>query len=59
MSFFRSIVLLASVILMVAFAYFVGYGIATHHTMPMIWGVVLLIAGAALVFLQVRVGRKA
>lgn len=59
MTFFRSIVMLASVILLVAFAYFVGYGLALHRTMPMVWGVVLLAAGVGLVFLQTRIGRKA
>ena len=59
MSFFRSIVLLASVILLVAFAYFVGHGLALHRTMPILWGFVLLAAGAGLVFLQTRIGRKA
>lgn len=59
MSFLRSIVLLTSVVLLVAFAYFTGYGLATHHTMPIVYGVVLLAAGAALVFLQTRIGKKA
>ena len=59
MSFIRSIVLLASVVLMVAFAYFAGYGLARHESMPILWGVVLLAAGAGLVFLQTRIGRKA
>lgn len=59
MSFTRSIVLLASVVLCVAFALFTGHGLARHETMPIIWGVVLLALGAALVFAQARFGRKA
>lgn len=48
MTFFRSIVLLAAVCLCIAFAYFVGYGLATHHTAPLLYGTGLLVAGAAI-----------
>ncbi len=58
MSVLRSFVLLASVALAVAFALFVGYGIAVKHTMPMIIGVAFLGAAAALMFLQIRADGK-
>jgi hypothetical protein len=58
MSVFRSIVLLASVALAVAFALFVGHGIAVHHMTPVIWGVAFLAAAAVLVFLQTRADSK-
>jgi hypothetical protein len=57
MSFFRSIVLLTSVVLFVAFAYFAGFGLARHSTTPILVGVAFLLLGAALVYAQVRVGR--
>ena len=56
MSFFRSIVLLASVALAVAFALFFGYSLSTRHAMPFIIGAGFLAASIALVFLQSRVG---
>ena len=59
MTFFRSIVLLASVVLCVAFALFTGHGLARHELMPIVWGVVFLAIGAGLIFLQARVGRRA
>jgi hypothetical protein len=59
MSFTRSIVLLASVLLCVAFALFTGHGLARHDVTPIIWGVVLLAFAAGLIFAQVRFGRKA
>jgi hypothetical protein len=59
MSFPRSIVLLASVVLCVAFVLFTGYGLASHHTAPILWGLVLLGLGIGLVFAQLRLGRKA
>jgi hypothetical protein len=48
MSFFRSLVLLTGVCLCVAVAYFVGHGISTGHAAPMLYGVGLLLAGAAI-----------
>ena len=48
MSFFRSIALLAGVCLCVTFAYFVGHGLSTHHTAPILYGFGLLLAGAAI-----------
>jgi ABC-type glycerol-3-phosphate transport system permease component len=59
MTFFRSIVLLASAVLCVAFALFAGYGLARHEALPVVVGVVLLALGAALVFAQARPGRQA
>ena len=47
MTFLRSIVLLVGVCLCVAFAFFVGHGLSTHETAPMIYGTGLLLAGAA------------
>ena len=58
MSFFRSIVLIASVVLAVAFALFFGYGLSTGHTMPFILGAAFLAASVALVFLQSRGDRR-
>jgi hypothetical protein len=59
MSFTRSIVLLASVVLCVAFAIFTGHGLARGEVVPIVWGVVLLVLGAVLVFAQARFGRRA
>jgi len=59
MSFFRSIVLLVSVVLCVAFALFTGHGLARHESGPVIWGLVLLALGAGLIFVQARLGRRA
>ena len=47
MTFLRSIVLLVGVCLCVAFAFFVGHGLSTHETEPMLYGTGLLLAGAA------------
>jgi hypothetical protein len=57
MSFFRSIVLLTSVLLFVAFAYFAGHGLARHDTRPIVFGFSFLLIGIALIYAQVRVGR--
>ena len=54
MNFFRSIVLLASVVLCVAFAYFFGHGLALHETRPMMYGFGLLLLGVALIWLLSR-----
>jgi len=59
MTFPRSIVLLASVVLCVAFVLLTGYGLARHELRPVLWGLALLVAGAAVVFAQVRSGRRA
>ena len=58
MSFFRSIVLLLSVVLVVAFAYFAGHGLAAHSTTPIVIGFVLLLLGGALGYAQVRMARR-
>lgn len=47
MTFIRSIVLLIGVCLCVSFAFFVGHGLSTHETAPMLYGTGLLLAGAA------------
>lgn len=47
MSFLRSIALLFGVCLCVVFAYFLGHGLSTHHTAPLLYGAGLLLAGAA------------
>jgi hypothetical protein len=54
MTFGRSILLLAAVCLCIAFAYFVGHGLAIHHTRPLIYGAGMLLAGAALIALLTR-----
>lgn len=54
MSFFRSIALITSVVLAVAFALFFGYGLSTRHTTPFILGAAFLAASGVLVFLQSR-----
>jgi hypothetical protein len=58
MTFIRSIVLLASVVLCVAFALFTGHGLATHELAPVLWGALLLALGAGLIFAQARLGRR-
>jgi hypothetical protein len=59
MSVIRSIVLLASVALAVAFALFVGHGIAVEHkAKPIMWGVIFLVAAVALAYLQIRADGK-
>ncbi|HSJ15469.1 MAG TPA: hypothetical protein VK939_13690 [Longimicrobiales bacterium] len=57
MSFFRSIVLLLSVVLFIAFAYFAGHGLAVHSVSAILTGFVFLALGAVLVYAQLRVGR--
>jgi hypothetical protein len=59
MSIFRTIAMLASAVLGVAFFYAVGFAIAEHHVQPVFIGIGCLIAAAALVFLQLRFGRDA
>lgn len=54
MSLLRSIVMLVTVALAVAFAVFVGHGIAVHKTMPIVWGCGFLAAALVLAFLQTR-----
>jgi uncharacterized membrane protein HdeD (DUF308 family) len=58
MSTFRSFVVLAAVCLCIAFAYFFGYGLATHSVMPMLYGAGLLLAGAAIIVLLARRDRE-
>jgi hypothetical protein len=54
MTFFRSIVVLASVVLCIAFAYFFGHGLAVHEGRPMIYGFGFLLLGVALIALLTR-----
>jgi uncharacterized membrane protein YadS len=49
MTFVRSIVIMIAVCLCIAFAYFLGHGLALHQTRPMIMGAGLLLAGAAII----------
>lgn len=49
MTVIRSFVILIAVCLCIAFAYFVGHGLALHETRPMIIGAGLLLAGAAII----------
>jgi hypothetical protein len=58
MTFFRSIVLMAGVCLCISFAYFVGHGLSTHHTAPMIYGAGLLLLGAAILAALLRGGSR-
>ena len=59
MSVIRSIVMLASAALAVAFALFVGHGISVEDkAKPMMWGFAFLIAAIVLIVLQIRVDGK-
>jgi ABC-type uncharacterized transport system permease subunit len=58
MSLVRSFVVLTAVCLCVAFAYFFGYGLATHTTRPMLYGLGLLLAGAAIIVFMGRRERE-
>ena len=58
MTFFRSIVLLVGVCLCISFAYFLGHGLSTHHTGPMIYGTGLLLLGAAILSFLARGGAR-
>jgi hypothetical protein len=54
MTFFRSVVLLVSVALCIAFAYFFGHGLAVHEFRPMIYAAGFLLLGAGLIALLAR-----
>jgi hypothetical protein len=54
MTFFRSILLLVSVVLCIAFAYFLGHGLALHQTRPMFYALGFLLLGVALIALLAR-----
>jgi hypothetical protein len=59
MTFFRSLIVLTAVCLCVAFAYFFGHALAVHSMRPVIYGLGLLAAGAAImVFLNRRDRQK-
>ena len=57
MSIFRTIAMLATAALGVAFFYAIGFAIAEHHIEPVFIGVGCLVAAAVLLFLQLRFGR--
>jgi hypothetical protein len=54
MTFFRSILLLASVVLCILFAYFFGHGLALHQLRPIIYSLGFLLLGIALIALLAR-----
>ena len=58
MSVLRSIVMLATVALAVAFALFVGHAISTREVMPVVWGIGFLVAAIVLAVMQTRTGSK-
>jgi hypothetical protein len=57
MSIFRTIAMLATAALGVAFFYAVGFAIAEHHIEPVFIGIGCLVAAGILLFLQLRFGR--
>jgi membrane protein DedA with SNARE-associated domain len=54
MTFLRSFAVLTAICLCVGFAYFVGHGLALHEPRPMIYGVGLLLAGAAMLWFMAK-----
>jgi hypothetical protein len=58
MSVFRSIMMLLTAALAIAFALFTGHGLAVKHTTPIIWGIGFLAAALVLAFLQIRTGEN-
>jgi hypothetical protein len=58
MTFFRSLAVLTAVCLCVGFAFFTGYAIAVKSTGPLIYGTILLLAGAAIMVFLNRRDRK-
>jgi hypothetical protein len=58
MTVLRSILVLAAVCLCVAFAYFFGHALAVKSMMPVMYGVGLLLAGAALIVFMGRRDRE-
>lgn len=59
MTVLRSFAVLTAVCLCVAFAYFVGHGLALHRTTPMLYGAGLLLAGAAMIWFMAKRDREA
>lgn len=59
MGFFRSILLLVSLVCAIIFPYFVGYGLASHHSNWIGYGAVFGVIAGVLFFLQGRMGREA
>ena len=57
MTFIRSLMLVAGVAASVSFAIFAGHALSTHHTEPILIGIVALAAGALLLFVYARTGR--
>jgi hypothetical protein len=54
MTVLRSLAVLTAVCLCVGFAYFFGHALAVHSMRPMLYGLVLLLAGAATLYLMGR-----
>jgi hypothetical protein len=59
MSLVRTIAMLTTAALVVFFFYCIGFALAEHHLRPVIVGVASLAAAAVLLFLQLRMGRRA
>jgi hypothetical protein len=59
MSLFRTLAMLTTAALVVFFFYCIGYALVEHHMRPVLVGIGSLIGAAVLLFLQVRVGRRA
>jgi hypothetical protein len=58
MTFLRSILVLTAVCLCIAFAYFFGHALAVHSVRPILYGAVLLLIGAGMLFLLGRRGER-
>lgn len=58
MSFFRSLVTLASAVCAIFTAYAFGHGLSNHHSTPFLLAGVAFAATVLLIVLQVKVDRK-
>jgi hypothetical protein len=58
MTFLRSLAVLTAVCFCIAFVFFVGYGLATHDFMPVVYGGGLLMVGAAVLWFMGRRDRR-
>lgn len=54
MTVLRSFAVLTAVCLCVAFSYFFGHALAVHSTRPILYGLVLLLAGAGMIYFMGR-----